>query len=47
MGKEAYYRLGERRPDDHDFLSLRLGLGNNKSSYMIQPLDQDIGLARI
>ncbi len=37
-------RLGERRLNDQDFLSIRLGLGTTESSYHIQPINPDLEL---
>ncbi|MCW5873108.1 MAG: hypothetical protein KIS88_00525 [Anaerolineales bacterium] len=35
-------RLGERRPHDADFLSVRLGAGNSAASYTIEPVPEDL-----
>ncbi len=36
-------RLGERRPNDDDFLSIRIGLGNLPTSLDLQPADTNSG----
>lgn len=40
--KNEDLRLGERRPTDSDFLSVRLGSGEDIPSFKIEPMEEDI-----
>lgn len=40
-------RLGERRPSDSDFLSVRLGAGEDSPSFKIEPFDEELEIEEL